>query len=38
MLQHSLFRDIDVTIMVRQASAQWVELHRVRVERKLLTQ
>jgi hypothetical protein len=25
-------------VLVRQASAQWVELHRVRVERKLLTE
>lgn len=37
MLQHSLFRDMDVVIMARQTSAQWVELHRVRVERTLLT-
>ncbi len=38
MLQHSMFRDMDVVILVRQTSAQWVELHRVRVERTLLTQ
>ena len=38
MLQHSMFRDMDVVILVRQASAQWVELHRMRVERTLLTQ
>jgi hypothetical protein len=37
MLKHSLFRDMDVVIMARQTSAQWVELHRVRVERTLLT-
>ena len=37
MLQHSDFRDMDVVIMARQTSAQWVELHRVRVERTLLT-
>jgi hypothetical protein len=37
MLQHSQFRDMDVVIMARQSSAQWVELHRVRVERTLLT-
>jgi hypothetical protein len=37
MLQHSLFRDMDVVIMARQTSAQWVEPHRVRVERTLLT-
>lgn len=38
MLQHSLFRDMDAVIMVRQAAAQWVQLHQVRIERKLLTQ
>jgi hypothetical protein len=37
MLKHSQFRDMDVVIMARQTSAQWVELHRVRVERTLLT-
>jgi hypothetical protein len=37
MLQNSYFRDMDVVILVRQAGAQWVELHRVRVDRKLLT-
>jgi hypothetical protein len=38
MLQHSGFHDLDAEIMVRQAAAQWVQLHKVRVERKLLTQ
>lgn len=38
MLQHSAFRDMDAVVFVRQAAAQWVELHKVRVERKLLTQ
>jgi hypothetical protein len=38
MLQHSAFRDMDAVIMVRQAAAQWVQLHQVRIERKLLTQ
>jgi hypothetical protein len=37
MLQHSRFRDMDAVILARQSSAQWVELHRVRVERTLLT-
>ena len=37
MLQNSFFRDMDAVILVRQPSAQWVELHRVRLERKLLT-
>ena len=37
MLQHSMFRDMDAVILARQSSAQWVELHRVRVERTLLT-
>jgi hypothetical protein len=38
MLKNSFFRDMDAVIFVRQASAQWIELHRVRVERQLLTQ
>ena len=38
MLQNSYFRDMDAVILVRQSSAEWIELHRVRVERKLLTQ
>ena len=38
MLQHSLFRDMDAVIMVRQTAAQWIQLHQVRIERKLLTQ
>lgn len=38
MLKHSNFRDMDAVIFVRQAAAQWVELHRVRVERQILTQ
>ena len=38
MLQNSAFRDMDAILLVRQASAQWVELHRVRVERRLLTE
>jgi hypothetical protein len=38
MLRHSQFRDVEAIIFVRQASAQWVELHRVRLERQLLTQ
>jgi hypothetical protein len=29
---------MDAVLLVRQASAQWIELHRVRVERKLLTE
>lgn len=37
MLRHSQFRDVEAIIFVRQASAQWVELHRVQVERQLLT-
>ena len=38
MLQNSYFRDIEAVILVRQSSAQWAELQRVRIERKLLTQ
>ena len=37
MLRNSYFRDVEAIIFVRQASAQWVELHRARVERQLLT-
>ncbi|HEY0872291.1 MAG TPA: hypothetical protein VGD94_02370 [Vicinamibacterales bacterium] len=37
MLRNSHFRDVEAIIFVRQASAQWVELHRVQVERQLLT-
>ena len=38
MLKNSYFRDMDAVVMVREVAAQWVELHRVRVERVLLTQ
>lgn len=38
MLQHSGFRDMDAVIFARQGAAQWVELHRVRLERQVLTQ
>ena len=38
MLKHSGFRDMDAVILVRQVAAQWLELHRVRVERQLITQ
>ena len=38
MLRNSYFRDVEAIVFVRQASAQWVELNRVRVERQLLTQ
>jgi hypothetical protein len=38
MLRNSFFRDVEAIIFVRQASAQWIELHRVPVERQLLTQ
>jgi hypothetical protein len=37
MLQNSYFRDVEAVILVRQTASHWVELHRVRVERKLLT-
>jgi hypothetical protein len=36
-LDHSGFRDMDAVIMVRQSASQWVELHRVRIERQLIT-
>ena len=37
MLKHTGFRDLEATIFVRQTSSRWVELHRVRLERQLLT-
>jgi hypothetical protein len=38
MLKNPNFRDMDAVIFVRQVSAQWLELHRVRIERQLITQ
>ena len=38
MLKNSNFRDVEAIIFVRQSSNQWVELHRVCLERQLLTQ
>ena len=38
MLQNSNFQDMEAVILVRQSASQWVELHRVRVERQLITQ
>ena len=38
MLKNSYFRDIDAVILVRQTAAQWLELHRIRIERQLITQ
>lgn len=38
MLKHSSFRDMEAVILVRQVAAQWLELHRVRIERQLITQ
>ena len=37
MLKNSQFRDMDVEILARQSSAQWVLLHKARVVRQLLT-
>lgn len=37
MLKHSLFRDLEATIFVRQSSNRWVELHKVKIDRQLLT-
>lgn len=37
MLKNKDFRDMDAVILVRQVSAQWLELHRIRIERQLLT-
>jgi hypothetical protein len=38
MLQHRLFRDMEVQIFAKQSSSQWVELHRVKIARQLLTE
>lgn len=38
MLKNSHFRDMEAVVLVRAVAAQWVELHRVRLERQLLTQ
>ena len=38
MLKNSQFRDMDAQIFAKQSSSQWVELHRVRIARQLLTQ
>lgn len=37
MLQSSHFQDMEAVILVRQSASQWVELHRARVERQLVT-
>jgi hypothetical protein len=37
MLKHKQFVDLHAQIMAKQPSGQWVELHRVTVERRLLT-
>ena len=37
MLKNSYFRDLDAVILVRQTAAQWLELHRIRIERQLIT-
>ncbi len=37
MLKNSSFQDMVAVIFVRQVSAQWLEMHRVPIERQLLT-
>ena len=37
MLKNSQFHDMDAEIFVRQSSSQWVSLHKVRIDRQLLT-
>ena len=37
MLKHSQFRDMSVQIFAKQSSSQWIELHKVDVQRVLLT-
>ena len=38
MLKNSSFQDMEAVILVRQVSAQWLELHRIPIERQLITQ
>lgn len=38
MLKHSDFRDMDIQIFGKQGGSQWIELHRARLARQLLTQ
>ena len=38
MLKHGEFRDMDAQIFAKQGSAQWTELHAVRIVRQVLTQ
>lgn len=37
MLQNSAFRDVSIQVFAKQTSAQWVELGKVNVERRVLT-
>ena len=37
MLKHKDFIDMEVEVFARQSSSQWVPLHKVRIERNLLT-
>ena len=37
MLKNSQFRDMNVQIFAKQSSSQWVELHRLKLPRTLLT-
>jgi hypothetical protein len=38
MLKNSYFQDMEARIFGRQSSAQWTELHQVKIERRLLAQ
>jgi hypothetical protein len=38
MLENSHFRDMEVQIFAKQSSSQWVEVHRVKIARQLLTE
>ena len=37
MLKNSQFRDLEAVVFVRQSTSQWIELHRVRIDRQLMT-
>lgn len=38
MLKNAHFRDVTVKVFAKQSSSQWIELHNVKVERRLLAQ
>ena len=37
MLKHTNFLDMNIQIFAKQGGSQWIELHRARIARQLLT-